>query len=90
MSKIYTGIGSRETPPDILELMTKIARFMFKQGFTLRSGGADGADSAFEAGAENDKESISHGLASMAHNLRCCLVRQHLRWLPSIIHLGID
>lgn len=51
MRKIYTGIGSRETPPEIQALMTEFARSMSGAGWTLRSGGADGADTAFEAGA---------------------------------------
>lgn len=51
--RYYTGIGSRNTPPDILELMTKIATYLEQQGYTLRSGGANGADSAFEAGVHN-------------------------------------
>lgn len=54
--KIYTGIGSRETPADVLALMTKIARRMAGAGFLLRSGAAPGADSAFEAGAGDLKE----------------------------------
>jgi hypothetical protein len=45
--KYYAGIGSRETPTDILELMSKIAQKLEEDGYTLRSGGADGADSAF-------------------------------------------
>ena len=49
---IYAGIGSRETPPAILEKMTRIAqRMSIIDGYTLRSGGAVGADSAFEEGA---------------------------------------
>lgn len=48
MSKIYTGIGSRKTPIEILDLMKSIAYFMSKKDFILRSGGANGADSAFE------------------------------------------
>lgn len=52
----YTGIGSRETPPDILAKMTEISKFLASKGFILRSGGADGADAAFEAGA--DKKQI--------------------------------
>lgn len=44
----YAGIGSRSTPPDILVFMEKIAKRLSKLGFILRSGGADGADSAFE------------------------------------------
>lgn len=51
MNKIYTGIGSRETPPEILLLMTQYARELSSLGYLLRSGGAPGADSAFELGA---------------------------------------
>lgn len=47
---IYTGIGSRETPSDIKEKMTSLARYMASWGHTLRSGGAPGADRAFELG----------------------------------------
>jgi hypothetical protein len=49
--KIYTGIGSRETPSPILKDMTDIAQKLHLEGYTLRSGAAQGADSAFEAGA---------------------------------------
>lgn len=49
----YAGIGSRETPPEILPLMTEIAGLMEDRGWMLRSGGASGADSAFEAGVKN-------------------------------------
>lgn len=48
--KCYAGIGSRETPAVILYLMTLLARKLEKSGYVLRSGGAGGADSAFEAG----------------------------------------
>jgi len=54
--KFYAGIGSRETPPDILALMTKVAQYLSSQDYTLRSGGADGADTAFERGAGDKKE----------------------------------
>jgi hypothetical protein len=47
----YTGIGSRETPIDIQRIMYRFAQVMAEQGMTLRSGGADGADTAFECGA---------------------------------------
>lgn len=47
---IYTGIGSRETPSHILEKMTALGRYMASKKHTLRSGGAKGADSAFELG----------------------------------------
>ena len=48
----YAGIGSRSTPPDVLASMTPIATHLAKQGWTLRSGGADGADMAFEKGCD--------------------------------------
>jgi hypothetical protein len=54
--KFYTGIGSRETPPEIQGIMTQIASKLNEQGFTLRSGAAKGADSAFEAGAGGNHE----------------------------------
>lgn len=53
MSFKYTGIGSRQTPADILADMTRVASNLELTGFTLRSGGAAGADSAFEAGVEH-------------------------------------
>lgn len=49
--KYYAGIGSRETPPAILKMMTAIARRLSSFGYICRSGGADGADTAFEEGA---------------------------------------
>lgn len=49
-SKKYAGIGARATPSNILKEMTKIATFLEKYGYTLRSGGAEGADTAFEQG----------------------------------------
>ena len=47
---IYTLIGSRETPPEILTLMTKFAYKAALQGYTVRSGGAGGADTCAEEG----------------------------------------
>ena len=48
--KYYAGIGSRETPKEICNKMTEIASLLEKQDFVLRSGGAQGADHAFEIG----------------------------------------
>lgn len=48
--KYYSGIGSRETPDNVLVQMETIARLAAKHKYILRSGGADGADSAFERG----------------------------------------
>jgi len=54
MQKIYAGIGSRETPDDILKTMTSIAKTLEVMGYLLRSGGAIGADTAFENGIVNE------------------------------------
>lgn len=48
----YAGIGSRETPEKYLTLMKKLAAKLANLGYTLRSGGAQGADSAFEEGCD--------------------------------------
>lgn len=48
----YAGIGSRRTPPDVVEVMVELARLLSARGnWTLRSGGAEGADTAFQNGA---------------------------------------
>ena len=46
----YAGIGSRATPPDVLQLMRRVAVELAADGWTLRTGGAQGADSAFMDG----------------------------------------
>lgn len=46
----YAGIGARETPEEILGLMRGIALMLYERGYILRSGGAEGADHAFEYG----------------------------------------
>lgn len=51
--KFYTGIGSRKTPESILNTMTEIAQYFENNNFILRSGGAIGADTAFELGSKN-------------------------------------
>jgi hypothetical protein len=60
MTKIYTGVGSRQCPDDILTQITSIAEAFAKAGWTLRSGGADGCDCFFELGADkvNGKKEI--------------------------------
>lgn len=54
--RYYTGVGSRQTPPDILEFMTQEAELLRSLGFRLRSGHAPGADQAFERGAGPDAD----------------------------------
>lgn len=49
--KYYTGVGSRSLPYGMYEFMVRIGYQLARQDFILRSGGADGADSAFYEGA---------------------------------------
>lgn len=51
-NKVIAGIGSRETPSRILEQMTEIGRQCLLRGIKMRSGHAEGADWAFEQGAQ--------------------------------------
>lgn len=56
----YAGIGSRKTPRKYIELFKRVGAYLATQGVTLRSGGADGADKAFEIGCDmvNGKKEI--------------------------------
>lgn len=56
--RAYAGIGSRQTPEDILALMAATARMLAAQGWTLRSGGAGGADTAFELAVSEAQREI--------------------------------
>lgn len=49
---IYGGVGSRDTPTHACEAMERIGVALCKRGWMLRSGGAIGADRAFQRGAE--------------------------------------
>lgn len=48
----YAGIGSRQTPKQFIDKFIEIGEFLALKGITLRSGGADGADQAFEMGSD--------------------------------------
>jgi len=48
--KYYTGIGSRETPQEVLDTMKRLGHSMGMSGYCLRSGNAQGADSYFYEG----------------------------------------
>ena len=52
MTIYYSGIGSRETPPDVLGIMEDAAFRLARIGFVLRSGKAGGADAAFQIGVQ--------------------------------------
>lgn len=69
----YTGVGSRRTPETIQYLMANAAVCLGSSGFILRSGGADGADAAFEHG-------VRHGQLS-AEIYRPINSRRELGWI---------
>lgn len=48
----YAGIGSRQTPDNILQIFVELGEFLGNNNVILRSGGASGADSAFESGCD--------------------------------------
>jgi predicted Rossmann fold nucleotide-binding protein DprA/Smf involved in DNA uptake len=50
LKRYYTGIGNRSTPTALLPVLTKISQILANKGLILRSGGAEGADEAFEQG----------------------------------------
>lgn len=52
ITKYYTGVGSRKTPEKTFILMQQVAGYLGKLGYTLRTGGAVGADTAFESGCD--------------------------------------
>ena len=54
----YAGIGARATPDAVLANMGVIAGWLARTGWHLSSGGADGADSAFAAGAPIGQRTI--------------------------------
>lgn len=51
----YTGVGSRSITDEEWDLMEGIAKWLSNCGFSLRSGKAEGSDSAFESGVEESK-----------------------------------
>ncbi len=73
----YTGVGSRDTPPSMLQLMTRIAARLALDGYTLRSGGAVGADQAFEQGATLKAIFFAHDATPAAMNVAAAL---HPAW----------
>ncbi len=94
-SKRYAGIGSRETPREILLLMEKLAESAARAGWMLRSGAADGADAAFERGCDraNGKKEIFlpwqgfNGHPSGLHNLTASAIqtaRAQISWWDSL------
>jgi len=56
--KFYAGVGSRKTPERILGGMAAAAQALAQEGWIVRSGGAKGADSAFQTGSPAHRQEI--------------------------------
>ena len=84
----YTGIGSRQTPPAVLDKMRKIAARLAARGYILRSGAAEGADSAFEAGSGEQKEIYLpwKGFGGSASQLFDLQTRQDAKGIAASLH----
>lgn len=54
----YAGVGARDTPDHVLPVMSDLAHLAAGDGWTLRSGGARGADRAFARGAPHELAEI--------------------------------
>ena len=80
---IYSGIGSRDTPTEVLDNMKVVAAELATRGWMLRSGHAFGADQAFETGAlavQGDAEIYLpwNGFNNGHHLLNSCINAQAL------------
>lgn len=56
MQKYFAGVGSRETPKNIMELMIRLGRTATDLGYKFRSGDAYNADKAFWYGVQQSKK----------------------------------
>lgn len=54
MTRFYTGVGSRETPDDVMAQIREVSAKLALFGYAVRSGGAHGADTAFAEGAGDE------------------------------------
>jgi hypothetical protein len=99
--KYYTGVGSRKTPKHVLVIITKVATKLCQEGWILRSGGADGADKAFELGSSKEMRHIYYAndatdeaikLASLYHPAwyKCSDYAKKLHGRNSLQVLGRD
>lgn len=80
---LYVGIGSRETPNNVLETMRSLGTRFGILGYTLRSGGAEGADTAFEEGCDK-----VHGRKEIWIPWTG-FQRRDSRYLPGLVHVEV-
>ena len=55
---VYAGVGARRTPSAVLAGMRDMARELAARGWHLRTGGADGADSAFADATPTEQRTV--------------------------------
>ncbi len=67
--RYYAGIGARkDVPADTLRIMSLLANKLESEGWILRSGGAEGSDSAFLSGLRNPRANAEIYLPSRKFN----------------------
>lgn len=54
----YAGVGPREIGISQIEEIYRLARELARKGLTLRTGGAEGSDEAFECGARDGEGAV--------------------------------
>jgi hypothetical protein len=83
--KAYAGIGSRNTPNSVCLRIVKYARRLYRANYLLRSGGAGGADFAFESGHDMEAQVSGRGKCKKEIYLPCEGYGGHQssRWPPS-------
>ena len=89
--KCIAGVGSRETPGHICNLMTLLGAWLAQQGVWIRSGHAPGADYAWELGA---REKTIVYLPSRGFNRGARLMTPNVKlWEdvdPMVIHKALE
>jgi len=92
MMRWYAGIGSRRTPPEVAERMTRAAMRLEALGFGLRSGAAQGADAAFEAGVSNPlaKQIFLPWRGFNGHETGRCTLSQDAMDMAKRFHPGFE
>ena len=69
VNTVYTGIGAREAPANVIAIVEKIGSFMASRGYMLRSGGADGASADRSGGRQMMVWPISASCGVCGHHI---------------------
>lgn len=85
----YAGIGSRQTPANIISIMRHIGAYLSSEGWTLRSGAEQGADTAFEVGVDDHLLTTRNpGGDHFSSNKEIYLPWKGFNNHPSLLHPG--